>query len=185
MSMIAVPISEDISNLFRALEVPGDKDFSDHITLFYLGDSINIKTVNKVIPIIFDYLDNLSPFEIEASEISCFPPSKEGIYPIILNIDSNKLKKIRKDLSELFNKAKIDYDKKFKIFKPHLTLSFSEQEIKSFKIKKVSWQVNRISLYCGDNGKSKIYVEFPLDLKTPIAKAANLYKILSDSRTLI
>lgn len=73
MAMLAAPISRDISTLFNALNIGGNRDPSDHITMFYFDDDVSIKKLCKIIGLVYDITNELKPFEASSSEIISFP----------------------------------------------------------------------------------------------------------------
>ncbi|NJO18733.1 MAG: 2'-5' RNA ligase family protein [Thioploca sp.] len=171
MAMISLQIPNDIGRMFKEIDIPGKRDATDHITLFYLGDEIDIKKVIKIIPVIFEAVNGMGPFSVSCNKITTFPMGKNG-YPVIGEIKSPELIKLRNKLKKLFDKNKIKYDNKFPEYKPHLTLSYSEDEVDDIKLKNFDWKVSSISLYGGDVSDTRLFVNFPFSLE--IKKKAEL-----------
>lgn len=165
MAMLAIPISQDISRLFREIEIDANRDSSDHISLFYFGDNLPIQKILKIIPIVFDICSIKRPFEVTCSKIISFPKGKHG-YPIVAEIKSEELEDIRNSIKKLFNKKNIKYEDNFPEFRPHITLGYSENEPKDIKFEKVKWAISQVGLYGGDTADSKIFVNFPFTLGT-------------------
>lgn len=163
MAMLAIQISPDISRLFRQIELDANRDPSDHITMFYLGDDFNMKQILKIIPTIYEISSTLQPFEVSCSKITCFPEGKYG-FPVIAEIKSEDLIELRNKIEKAFGKNKIKFDTKFKEYKPHVTLGYAKEKVKDAKINKIKWAVSQISLYCGDEADSKLFVNFPFNL---------------------
>lgn len=162
--MIAIPISQDISRLFREIKIDADRDPSDHITMFYLGDDVKPNVLFKIIPIIFELSSEMRPFSVSSSKITSFPKGEDG-YPVIAEIKSNDLLEFRKKLAKALDKNKIEYAKNFKEYKPHITLGYADDKPEDIKIpEKVNIQINQVSLYGGNRADAKLFVNFPFSL---------------------
>lgn len=164
MAMIAVPLSQETSRLFREIEIDGHRDVSDHITLFYLGDEVKINTILDIIPILYEVTSGMRPFEATCSRITTFPKGKNG-YPVIGEIKCDLLHELREKVKKLLDKNKIDYDNTFPDYKPHLTLAYCKKKPKNIKLPiKTKIPINQIAIYGGDNADAKIFVNFPFSL---------------------
>jgi len=170
VAMISIPVSSDVGKLFRGLDVPGNRDPSDHITMFYFDKELPIKKLVKAVSIIYEVLLEQEPFSVCTKKVKSFPKGKDG-YPIIVEIDSKELVKLRNKMAKALDANKIRYSKKFPVYSPHLTLSYSKEDIKSFDLD-VSWLVNEIKLYGGDRYRERLLVSFPLIIKSMEKKAA-------------
>ena len=171
MAMLAIPITKSVSRLFQGIDVDGTRDKSDHVTMVYFGDNIKINKIVKVIPILFEILSETAPFTIKTNKITTFSKGDDG-YPVIAAIKSKELQDLRNKIIEEFEKKKVKFDNKYPNYNPHVTLSYSEEKVKDINIETCEWQVNEISLYCGDVSDTRMFVNFPLGLKTKSAKAA-------------
>lgn len=163
MSMLAVPISSDISRLFREVEAEGNREPSDHITMIYFGDDMSIKDITKVIPIIHEITQDLRPFTASTKKITTFPKGEYG-YPIIAPIDCKGLVQLQDDLKKEFKKNKIKFSDKYPEYNPHITLGYYKRKTKNMKFPKVEFQINEIALFGGNEGKERLYVSFPFSL---------------------
>lgn len=164
MAMLAIPLSPDISRLFRETDImEGKRDPSDHITLFYFGDDLPLKNILKIIPVVFDVTSNMKPFSASCGKIISFPKGKYG-YPVVGEIKSNDLSDFRNNLKKEFDKNKIKYDNTFTDYKPHVTIGYSEKEVKNIKFDKTNWSINQVSLYGGDRADSRLFINFPFTL---------------------
>jgi 2'-5' RNA ligase len=164
MAMIAIPLSTETSRLFREIDVSGYRDSSDHITLFYLGDRISIKTVLKIIPILYEVSSGIRPFEAQCSKITSFPKGDDG-YPIIAELKSDILLEIRENIKTLLDKNKIKYDNTFPEYKPHITVSRDKNKPPKIKLpEKAKLPITQLALYGGDNANGRIFVSFPFSL---------------------
>ncbi len=164
MAMIAIPLSVDTSRLFREIDVDGHRDSSDHVTLFCLGDDININTVLDIIPILYEVSSKIRPFEATCSKITTFPKGEKG-YPVIAELKSDKLLELREKIRKLLEKNKIKYDNTFKEYKPHITVSWGKKKPGKIKFpEKAKLLITQLALYGGDNADSRIFVNFPFSL---------------------
>lgn len=142
-----------------------------HITVVYIGKSVPVETIAKMIPAIFSVTSNTKPFTVETNRISCFPPHpKEGTVPIICPIQSEGLLAFRKAVCKGLDAAGLEYDKKFPDYKPHVTLGYSKDPLvhadwgPDISIPQVEWGVGELVLWGGDSGDTKLVVTFPLSL---------------------
>lgn len=173
--MLAVPISKDISRLFRQEEFEGTRDASDHITLFYFGDELPIGKAVKIIQAVYEVTQDLTPFSVSCKRITTFPKGENG-YPTIAKLDSAELIELRNRLAEIFEQKGIQFDKT-KEFNPHVTLSYYKHKEKNVSFPKVQWMVNEVALFGGDRAESNLYVSFPFSLG--IEKAAAYIDVLA------
>ena len=158
--MIAIPIDSSFSSLLQRVDVPGNRDFSDHCTLIYFENEMSIKKITKIIPLIHELTSKMIPFNINSTTITSFDKGKHG-YPIIAKLESKELFNIEKEIKKILDKNKIKYSTKLD-FRPHITLSYSDTDLdKDLKFNKAILQVNSIGLYGDDDN---IYVNFPFSL---------------------
>ncbi len=160
--MIAIECPENVSSIIKDIELSGKclkKELHHHITCFYFKDDIEMEKILKIIPIVYDITSKVKPFIISSSKYTSFPKGKYG-YPIIAQIKSKELVKLRNDIKKAFNDNDIEFDQKFPNFIPHLTIEYNKDEINDGKFNEVAWQVNNIKLYCGDKNKEQMLVEF-------------------------
>ncbi len=154
MAFIGIKIPPKISNELKKIDVDGEKiDTSDlHITLIVFEDNIPIKDVSKSLEAMYDACKAIKPFEIILNKISCFPKREDNPCPIIIPIQSEELQQVNKNLKKSLDKAKVDYLQTFKNYKPHVTLSYADKEIKDLDMDPLKFEVNEICLWSGDDG---------------------------------
>jgi 2'-5' RNA ligase len=162
MAMLAVTLSPDISRLFQEFDLDIERDPSNHITMFYLGDNLPMAKVLKIIPIIYDITKDLKPFTASVASFECFP--SQDLYPVIAKVKSTDLMKLRAKIKNAFVDKKVKFDNKFPEYQPHITLGYSENKIKNTKFPKTEFAISQISLYAGDNADSKLFINFPLTI---------------------
>jgi 2'-5' RNA ligase len=158
MAMIAIPVPAEVSSLLKSMKIPGSRDASDHITLFYLGDNIDIKTINKCLKACLKITEKTKPFLVNIEKCTNFPEGKHG-FPIICPVENKEIFKLHEKLTKVLDRNKVEYSKKFPEFKPHLTLSYHNEELPEQNFSRICWQVRSISIYGGDSGKERIYAE--------------------------
>ncbi len=165
MSFIGIPIKFETSKLFKGLDIPGEKtDLTDlHITLLIFEDGLSINELGPAIETAYDVIAETNPFSIKLDSISCFPKREDNPCPIIIPIKSKELQELCENLKKAFDKKDINYSKTFKEYKPHITLSYAEKEIKEFKIDPIELVINELVLFGGDSGcYSDVFVTYPL-----------------------
>jgi 2'-5' RNA ligase len=165
MAMLAIPIPINISRLLQEIKVPGDiaiKDDSGHCTVFYFQE-FDMDDVLKIIPVVSEAVENIKSFNISVDSYSSFPSENE--VPIICEIKSKELVKMRNKIKKALDENNIEYSTKFKNYKPHVALQYNTKNQKG-KFDEIIWPVKNIALYCGDSNKEKLYVEFPFYKRT-------------------
>src|SRR5258706_12641281 len=148
MAFVGINISPEIGKLFSKIDVPGDKTNTNefHITLLYFDGKFSLSEVRKSLKIIYDIASKTQPFVITSCNVSHFPGHKEEKCAIIAKIESSELHQVHDQLAKEFKQAKIDFSKKFKKYNPHITLSYSKEEVEDFNIVPISFTVSEITL---------------------------------------
>jgi 2'-5' RNA ligase len=174
MAFLGIRVPQEVGRLITGLEVPGERESTSeyHITILCFEDNWPISEISKATETTFETIVDIKPFLVKASKVSHFPPHNDGPIPIIAPIDSKELHELHKKLCKSFDKAKIDYKKTFKEYKPHITLAFSKEDHDDFKIEpKLEFVVNEVVLWGGDHADDRIFITFPL--KGPARKRKN------------
>ena len=177
MAFLGIHIPHETGRLLSGIEVPGTKESPSeyHITLLCFEDNWAISEIAKAMKTTYDVIEDEKPFLVKARSVKCFPKRDDSPAAIIAPVESKELHKLREKLAKAFDKAKIEYSKTFKDFKPHVTLAYHDEEIKKFDIDPVEWSVQELVLWGGDLGDDRLFITFPL--KTPEKHAALLSKI--------
>lgn len=168
MAFLGIKIPFDLAQLLHKIEVPGVKEPLEnlHITLLHFTTSaLPVAEVGKMIEIAYDVISDMNPFSIEFGVIDSFPKGDKD-YPIILPITSKDLAKMHSNLKKEFDKAKLDFSKKFKTFRPHITLSYSETPVKKKKIETLSFTVTEVTLWAGGREEEGVEVKIPLKMES-------------------
>ena len=166
MSLLGISFARETSKMFSLLDVPGEKvDTSSlHITILHMdSEKCNIETSCDIMKSGYELTKDLDPFSITVDQISCFPANpKTGKYPIYLLVKSDSLNKLQKKCKKLFDKSKIDYSDNFETYSPHITLSYSDEPIKTIKIKPLEITIDHLTYWSGWNGEDDLSINFPL-----------------------
>ncbi|MGI0058149.1 MAG: 2'-5' RNA ligase family protein [Nitrosotalea sp.] len=164
MAFLGIRAPNDVGRLIAGLEVPGERETPSeyHITILCFEDNWPISEISKATEATYEVISEVCPFLVKSSKVSHFP-AHDGTTPIIAPIDSKELHEIHKKLCKSFDKAKIDYKKTFKEYKPHITLAYSKDKHDDFKIDpKLEFSVNEVVLWGGDHADDRIFITFPL-----------------------
>ena len=180
MALLGIEVPDKISEMLNQVIVSGHRDKSDHLTMFYFDGELDVPTISKICKIISPIISKQEPFDLTIKKITSFPKGEYG-FPIKGDVISNDLIKLRKKIATAFNKNKIDFSKEFPDFKPHITLSYSDEDFKEKKLNKpITWTNSHIVLWGGTSEIPGIEMVIPFGLK--ISKADILYSV---SRLLI
>lgn len=165
MAFIGISVPHEAARLVHEIDVPGDKEDSAHlhITLLYLGRDFSIKELSKAMMATYEVTRNTSPFRVKLGCIDHFDVPDKRNFPIIAPAQSIKIHELNAALKRTFNKKRIAYDKTFKEYKPHVTLSFNKDPVNKSKIEPIEWSVHELVLWGGSNGDNRVFVTFPLD----------------------
>jgi 2'-5' RNA ligase len=164
MAFLGIRIPHETGRLLSQIEVPGEKSSLSelHITLLYFGDEWPISEISKSLEATYKVVSKFHPFIAKMSKVTCFPKNPEGKVPVITRIESEKLHELRDKLAKEFDDQKIEFSKVHKDFKPHVTLSYSEEEPKETEFHPLEFSIAELVLWGGDHGDDRIFVTFPL-----------------------
>lgn len=180
MAFIGFSVPTDTVRVLTEIDVPGDKVDSRHLhtTLLMLEDNVDIKTLAKAMEAIYGVASKQRPFTLRTRRVSCFTPSDTsgGIYPVICPLESEEVHKLWDDLKAALDQVGVRYSKKFPDYKPHVTLSYSEEKMDDLEIPVVEWGAHDIVLWGGDEGDQRINIHFPLSLKSRTAAMVERYR---------
>ncbi len=165
MAFLAIQVPQDTARIFQDIDVPGDKGKvgKHHITLCYLGKDVPIAMLTKAIEATFKVVSSTRPFTVSVSKVTTFPVGDDGV-PVICPIDSEELHALRARLVDRFVEDGVEYNNKYPIYKPHVTLSYAEEAIPDRQIPTLTWGAHEVILWGGDSGDSRLVVQFPMSL---------------------
>lgn len=166
MAFLAIEIPKLLAAKLSKIDLPGKKERQDtlHITLFYFSDNYPLNDLVKALKTTLKITSETEAFAALIEKVSHFPSDEE--IPIIVPVQSNELHYFREGLAMAFDKANVPYSKKFKDYNPHITLSYAEKVIDDFGIEKEEFQIDKITLFGGDNYDDKISIDFALKKET-------------------
>jgi 2'-5' RNA ligase len=168
MSFIGIRIPTETARLIHEIDVPGEKEDTAHlhITLLDLGEEVPIEKVARAIVATYSITQCTSPFWVKIGCVSCFPARDPNVpNPIIAPIINPTLQKLHCSLKRGMGKEKVDYVKRFKEYRPHITLAYNEGEIKRTKIEPIEFSVQEIVLWGGSDGDNRMFATFPLEIR--------------------
>jgi len=185
MALIGIKINHEIVRTLKNLDVPGNRTQDDeyHITIACFEDDVTMETILKAIKSAYDIVNNTKPFLISTEEITCFPKRENNPCAIIAKVNSEELHKLNNKIKSAFDEDEVEYSKLFKDYKPHITLSYHDEEIKSSKIEPVEFMVHEIVIFGGNNGDDKFCVTIPLK-SSEYKKHSNLINKLDNFNKL-
>jgi len=166
MAFIGLSVPPEVGAVHGRFDVPGKRSPREelHVTVHHLGKDVPIDQVAKAAIVAFGAARRTFPFQVSTRVISSFDPGDDGV-PIIARIESPELHKLRQTLSGAFDAAAVEYSKKFKTFQPHVTLAYADLTERPVDrpIAPISWPVNEIVVWGGDQGSNYIVVKIPLE----------------------
>lgn len=164
MAFIGIKVPAEIAAALSKIEVPGEKHSPEemHITLFYMGENMELDQIMKATAACFTVAEKTAPFQVGTALVMSFPPNPEYGYPVIARIQSPGLHEFRKLLAESMDKAGAKYSKKYPEFKPHVTLASSDEESSDTSITPLTWTVSEIILWGGEEDGNRIETKIEL-----------------------
>lgn len=164
MAFLGIKIPHETGRLLSSLDIPGNKESSAeyHITLLCFEENWPITELAQALEATYDIVSKVKPFMAETNKITCFPKREDNPVAIIAKVESKELHDLRDKLAKEFEKRDIEFSKNFKDFKPHITLSYAEEEIDDCNIDSVEFMIQELVLWGGDHGDDRIFVTFPL-----------------------
>lgn len=145
---------------------------SMHITVCYIGKEVPIEKIAAMIPVIFGVVSQTKPFTVSTSRVTTFPPNPDDGVPIIAPIDSTELHAFRKALCTAFDQARVEYNKKYPDYRPHVTLGYSQDplvnadNVVDLTVPTIEWGAHELVLWGGDTGDNRLIVTFPISVAT-------------------
>lgn len=170
MAFIGLAVPHPTARLLSEIDVDGDKVEvnSSHITIMYLGKDVEIDALADAMKAAYAVTSQTKPFSVRTSRVTCFPKNDDGV-PIIARVDSDALHELRKRLEASFTSREVFFNQKYPIYKPHVTLSYAENEIEEFAIPTLEWGAHELVLWGGDEGDRKLIVTFPFSMSDKTA----------------
>jgi len=181
MAFIGIKVPHETARLLGGLEVPGKREAvsSFHVTLFFFGDGLGIDRLTEIVKATFEVVSKTKPFTVRTSQISSFPAEEGAPTPVICRIESDALHDLRDEIKVAYDAAGVEYSNKYPDYKPHLTLSYSEEgAFEEKRIPTVEGAAHELVLWGGDNGDDVLIVTFPFalgNLEDLAAKVARRY----------
>lgn len=163
MAFLGIRIPHETGRLLAGIEVPGTKTSPSemHITLLHFEENWPITEIAHALEATYDVVSKVKPFIAMTEKVICFP-KREDKAAIVAQVKSAELHELREQLAKEFDKCKIEYSKTFKDYKPHITLSYHDDEIDDFDIDPVEFSIQELVLWGGDHGDDRIFITFPL-----------------------
>lgn len=163
MAFIGILVPPSISNSLSTIQVPGDPTpiGEMHITMIYLGKGLSLSSILKVIAACRIFAQKTQPFWVGTALVTSFPINEDGI-PIITKIVSPRIQEVHSKLLEVFQKLNIPFNNKYPDYTPHVTLSYSKEEISDFNIDPLKWTVDSLHVWGDDHGEGKISAKIEL-----------------------
>lgn len=171
MAFIGIAVPHATARLFGEIDVPGDKSAvgAMHITIMYVGKNVAIDVLGKAMEATYAVASKTRPFTVRASRVASFPidPDDEDGHPVIARVDSDALHTFRNALVASFDELGVEYDNKFPVYRPHVTLSYADEAVEEFTIPTLEWGAHEIVLWGGDTEDRRLSITFPLSMGLP------------------
>lgn len=176
MAIIALEVPHATARLFGSIEVPGTRTpiGTAHITIVYVGADVAIDVLAEAVKATYEVTSKAAPFTVRATRVTHFPgnPDDQEGYPIIARVESDALHELRDNLVAALDDAGVDFDRKFPVYKPHVTLSYAAEPVEEFRIPVIEWGAHEVVMWGGGEGDERLKVTFPLTLPSVVQRVA-------------
>lgn len=164
MALVGISIPSEMARVLGEINVPGRREPRDHlhITLMVFEDS-PIDVMADAMVVVHQVAATTRPFTASTSLVTTFPRGDDGV-PVIAKVDSPGLMSLRDRLAKALDAEGIEFSKRFPVYKPHVTLAYSQDDMVDQPIPLVEWNINEIVLWTGEYGAPGTTVVFPLSL---------------------
>jgi RNA 2',3'-cyclic 3'-phosphodiesterase len=163
MAFIGVKIPTPVAVELSKIKVPGTRVSQEemHVTLLHLGNNVPIPEVLQATLACYLMAKKWKSFKIGVKRVTSFPAGDDGV-PVIARVLCPNLHKLHGELEKSLDAMEIPYSKKFPEFKPHVTLSYSPEDVKDIEIDPIMWMVDELVIWGGDEGEERIAITLPL-----------------------
>jgi 2'-5' RNA ligase len=148
------------------------------VTLLYLGKDIPIDDVSKALVVAYRVAEITKPIQLTVDEVSSFPKGDDS-YPIICLVKSPELHQLWEALCSAFDDSGVEYDKKFPIYQPHVTLSYHTEDLEQkIQVGPIDWVAYEMTLWSGNSGDDAVTIKIPFSFPSKSA----MYRKLVQAR---
>ena len=189
MSFLGVKIPHEIGRLFSQVDYGGygkpEPTDSFHVTVAYFGEDILIEKIAQIVTSTYRVASGTKPFTVQTNRLTVFPPHPtEGTVPVICRVESDALHELHDALLRQYDVDGVEYSQTFHSYTPHVTLAYTSpgdgaEDVEGLDetIPTIEWGVGELVLWGGDEGDSRISVNFPFALG-PTKKEGALYRAM-------
>ena len=128
-----------------------------------LGRVASLTQVIKAMSVVAFAAQETKPFLVGCAFRTCFPRNSDESIPIIARVQSPEIMKLRKKLVEQIETMGIEYNKKHPEFKPHVTLSYSQDSCENLGFEPIMWEVGSIAVWGGEEMTDRIVTMVELE----------------------
>jgi len=172
MAIICIKVPHDAARLLEGVEVPGDRSSASdmHVTLLTFGKDLPIIDIAKAMCVCYDVISKTRSIAFSVDYIDSFDDHGSGV-PVVCPIDSPEVHALWQSLKDSFDRLNIPYDTKWTEFKPHVTLSYSDEPFTGPLPAPLTWTAHDVIIWGGDSTDQRISITIPFAL-TPLEKVA-------------
>jgi 2'-5' RNA ligase len=180
MAIVGFAVPAATARILSEIDVPGVKEPVNnfHITVLMLDDDVPIDVIGDAMEAAYRVASRVRPFTARVSRISSFPAGNDGV-PIICPVEAPELQAVWESLKASFDAKGVGYSKKFPVFKPHVTLSYSDQPFEDREIHPIEWGAHELVVWGGDRGDRRVVVTLPFSL---VDRVASRYRVARQER---
>lgn len=171
MAALMFSVPQDTARVLGEIGTPGKPESDKHITVVYLGKKVPVEDLAEMIPVLHEVTSKTAPFTVSSEWVTTFPAGKDGT-PVIARVQSPALHSFRQELCAALDRAGMEYDCKYPDYKPHVTLSYSEEETEfDLDMPALTWSCSELCLWGADRGQGELVVKFPLSIQSNLKRA--------------
>jgi 2'-5' RNA ligase len=178
MALIGFAVPSATARILSEIDVPGTKEpvTNQHITVLHLPGDPSIEELADAMEAAYSVASKIRPFTARVSRVTQFPEGEDG-YPVICPVESPELQDVWEALKEACDAKGVEYSKKFPVFKPHVTLAYSEEPMEDREILPIEWGAHELVVWGGDRGDRRLVVNLPFTLRDRVACRYRVAKV--------
>lgn len=154
MAIIALEVPRGVGQYLQRLDVPGAKTPIEemHVTIVQIDADLSPIDVANIAGVVADLTHTMRSFEVNLHTLSQFPRNDHGV-PVICPVVSEGLMLFQGRLVDTLDRAGIEFNKKFPVYKPHVTVSWAQESIAPASlVRPITWMTRDVVLWPTYNG---------------------------------
>ena len=172
------------SPTFARVPAPGKREPESHVTLVYLGkQELTVEQAFDIVRAIDPVVRACPKLTLRTRRVFSFPANPEDGFPIVMSVEGAELPHLRQEICRALDRASVPYDRKFPVYRPHVTLAYAEQAVEQHDLEEpIVWTAEAVELSTGTKDSEPLIVRFALPLEWRISTLVGQARLLLQQR---